>query len=273
VAKYPMTARRKLVIASWTRPTEGSIFGKLMIDATQALRYIEHLRETSGEKITITHLVGKAAALAMAQAPGLNGRLLFGRYIPHDTVDVSFLAAVEDGENLANAKVPEADKKTVVEICQSLNETVGRLRRGEDESFKKGMGPIKVLPTWLIRPILHATGWLTGSLGVEMKMFGLKRFPFGSIVITNVGMFGLDEGFAPQTPFARVPIWVMVGAINKHPMVVDDEVVVRPVLPVMATIDHRFMDGYQAGVLAKVVRETLTEPWKLDGLDAPPWGE
>ena len=32
---------------------------------------------------------------------------------------------------------------------------------------------------------------------------GLEAFPFGSAVITSVGMMGLDEGFAPPTPFAR----------------------------------------------------------------------
>ena len=269
--KYKMSLRRKLVIASWTRPTEGNIFGKLLLETTNVERYIEHLRETTDKKITISHVVGKAAAMALAQAPGLNGRILLGRYIPHETVDITYLVAIEEGGNLAKAKVDNTDQKSLVEICDELGAMAERLRSGKDENFKKSMGPLEALPSWLIRPILWLTGWLTSSLGVEMKMFGLERFPFGSCVVTNVGMFGLDEGYAPQTPFARVPIWVLVGGIKKQPVVVDDEIVIRPMLPVMATIDHRFMDGYQAGVMARVMREMFEEPWKLDGLDAPPW--
>lgn len=271
VAAYKMSLRRKLVIATWTRPTEGNIFGKLLLDTTEVERYIEHLRQTTDEKITISHVVGKAAALALAQSPGLNGRILFGRYIPHQTVDITYLVAIEDGGNLAKAKVANTDQKTLAEICRELREMAERLRSGQDESFKKSMGPLAVLPTWIIRPILGLTGWLASALGVEVKMFGVERFPFGSCVITNVGMFGLDEGFAPQTPFARVPIWVLVGAIKKQPVVIDDQIVIRPMLPVMATIDHRFLDGYQAGTMASVMREMFAEPWKLDGLDAPPW--
>jgi pyruvate dehydrogenase E2 component (dihydrolipoamide acetyltransferase) len=268
---YRMSTRRKLVIASWTRPTEGNIFGKLDIDATAAERYVDHLRRTTGEKVTVTHLVGKASALAMAKARGLNGRILFGRYVPHDTVDITFLVALEDGSNLAKAKVPDTDKKSVVEIARELGAMGERLRRGEDDQFKKSQGPLHLLPTWIIRPILWLTGWLTGALGIEMRIFGLERFPFGSLVITNVGMFGLEEGYAPQTPFARVPVWILVGVVKKKPVVVDDQIVIRPILPLMATLDHRFVDGAQLGTLAKILRDGLEQPWTLDGLDRPPW--
>lgn len=266
-----MSVRRKLVIASWTRPTEGNIYGRLNIDATNALRYIEHLRQHSDEKVTISHLVGKACALAMAAAPGLNGRIVFGRYVPHDTVDITFLVALEGGGNLAKAKVANTVSKSVTQIAAELRELAERLRSGKDEQFKKSQGPLALLPTWLIRPILFLTGWLTGALGLDMPMFGLERFPFGSLVITNVGMFGLDEGFAPQTPFARVPVWVLVGAVGKKPVVVDDQIVIRPMLPLMATLDHRFIDGAQLGDLARILRDTLENPWKLDGLEQAPW--
>lgn len=273
MTKNFMTPRRKLVIASWTRPTEANIFGKLEIDASNALRYLEHLRANSDARISITHLVGKAAALAMAAVPGINGRLLWGNFIPHESVDVTYLVTLEDGGNLAKAKVDNTDQKTVVEIADELGALAKRLREGKDDQFKKTQGPIAILPTWLLRPILWLTGWLTGSLGIGVKSLGLEKLPFGSCVITNVGMFGLDEGYAPQTPFARVPVWILVGAIKKKPWVIDDEVVVRPVLPIMATLDHRFVDGFQVAILAKTLRESLEQPWLLDGFEAAPWDD
>ena len=51
---------------------------------------------------------------------------------------------------------------------------------------------------------------------------------------------------------------------------IDGAVVVRKMITLTATIDHRFMDGYQGGILAKTVREMFESPWKLDGLQAPP---
>jgi pyruvate dehydrogenase E2 component (dihydrolipoamide acetyltransferase) len=100
---------------------------------------------------------------------------------------------------------------------------------------------------------------------------GLEAFPFGSAIITNVGSFGLEEAYAPPTPFARVPVLLLVGAVKDQPTVVDGQVVVRPMLNVMATIDHRFIDGAEIAILAKIVRQGVEQPWTLEGLSKPPW--
>ena len=255
--------RRKLAIATWSAPSEGNIYGKLTLDATKVLTYIAALRERTGEKVTIGHLVGKAVALALRAAPGLNGRIAFGRFIPHETVDVTFLVAVEGGADLAKAKIERVDEKSLVDISRALRERAERLRGGRDDEFEKSKGVVRMLPMWLLRPVLFLTGWLTAALGIEMKAFGLERFPFGSAVITNVGVFGVDEGFAPPTPFARVPVLVLVGAVSDRPAVVDGQVVVRPQITITATLDHRFIDGAQVAVLAKTVRGIFEEPERL----------
>ena len=259
-----MTTRRKLAIATWSAPSEGNIYGKLTVDATKLVEYVAHLREKHGEKVTVTHVAGKALALALADAPGLNGRIVFGRFVPHKTVDVTFLVVLGEGADLAKAKVQDADKKSVLEIAQELRGRAERLRAGKDDDFEKSKGLLRVLPTWLIRPIVGAVGWLTAALGLNLPALGLEAFPFGSAILTSVGMFGLDEGFAPPTPFARVPIYVLLGAVRPRPAVVDGEVVVRQQMTVTATMDHRFIDGFQGGVLAKVVRKVLEDPWSLE---------
>lgn len=264
-----MTTRRKLAIATWGPPDEGNIFGKLTLDATEALAYLQHIRDTTGEKVTITHLVGKVVGNALAKAPSLNGYIRFGRYVPHEHVNVTYLVALEEGADLAKAKVDDIDKKSIVEVARDLRARAERLRKGEDEAFKKSMGPIKILPTWLIRPILKITGWLTSSLGVNVPALGLEAFPFGSCIVTSVGMFGLDEGFAPFTPFARVPVLVLVGAVKDGVVAVDGVPTVRKQVTITATIDHRFLDGFQGGILAKIVRDQIEDPWRMAGIERP----
>jgi pyruvate/2-oxoglutarate dehydrogenase complex dihydrolipoamide acyltransferase (E2) component len=265
-----MTTRRKLAIATWSSPREANIYGKLTLDAGPALRYLDHLRATTGEKVSITHLVGRAVAEALKHAPGLKGRISLGRYIQHDSVAIAFLVALEEGADLAKAKVDNADQKSVADIARELRERAARLRGGKDADFEKSKGLLRLMPTWVLRPIVWLTGFLTGSLGVSVKGLGFERFPFGSCIVTSVGMFGLDEGFVPPTPFARVPIYVLVGAVRERPAVEDGRLIVQKQLTITATIDHRFIDGFQGGVLAKVVRQVFENPWRLDGLDGPP---
>ena len=84
-----------------------------------------------------------------------------------------------------------------------------------------------------------------------------------------MGMFGIDEGYIPPTPWARAPVWILIGAIKQQPAVVDGEIKARPIVAITATIDHRFMDGMKLAGLSKMVREVLENPWKLDGLEGP----
>ena len=265
-----MSTRRKLAIATWSSPREGNIYGKLTLDATEALAYLDWLRRTTGEKVTLTHLVGKVCGEALAQAPTLNGYIRLGTYIPHDTVDIAFLVALEEGGNLAKAKVCDIDKKSVADVARELRELAARLHRGQDEGFNKTQSPVKVLPTWLLRPLLYTTGLLTSSFGVSIPALGAEAFPFGACIVTSVGMFGLDEGYAPPTPFARVPVYVLVGAVRDSATVVNGEITVRKQLTITATLDHRFIDGHQAGTLARVVREVFENPWRLEGLPGRP---
>lgn len=270
MAKYKMSTRRKLAIATWSAPQEGNIYGKLVVDATKALAYLEMLRQKTGEKVSVTHLVGKAVGMALAKAPLLNGRISFGKFIPFPTVDLAFLIALEEGADLAKAKVSSVDKKSIVEIARELRERAGKLRSGGDKDFEKSKGLLRALPTWLLRPLVSMTGFLASSLGWEIKALGVEPFPFGTCIVTSVGMFGLDEGYVPPTPFARVPVYILVGAVRERPVVEGGKIVAQQQLTITATVDHRFVDGAPLGVMAKHLRALLEDPWLLGEPEADP---
>jgi pyruvate dehydrogenase E2 component (dihydrolipoamide acetyltransferase) len=257
------STRRKLAIATWGAPDEGNIYGKLTVDATELIKFIEHVRQKTGEKVTVTHLVGKAVALGLAKAPGLNGRIAWGTYYPHATVDIAYLVALDDGADLAKVKIAQMDQKPVSAVAAELRQRAEKLRQGKDSEFEKSKGMLRALPSWLIRPILKLTGWLTGSLGISMPALGLEAHPFGSCIVTSVGMLGIDEAFAPHTPFAQVPVLVLVGAVREAAVVQDGAIVARAQLTITATIDHRYVDGFQLATVAKTIRATLENPWDL----------
>ncbi len=260
----PNSTRRKLAIATWSRPTEGNIYGKMTVDCSAALRYIAALRESSGEKVTMTHLVIKAVGEALKQVPTMNGRIVFGRYVPFDTVDVSCLVALQEGADLAKVKVCDVDKKSVVDIAKELRARAEKLIAGKDDDFEKSKGVLRALPTWLLKPLIWAVGWLSSALGASIPALGVEPFPFGSCIITSVGMLGVDEGYAPPTPFARTPLLVLIGAVADRPAVVDGELAITPQMILTATIDHRFMDGFQGGTLVRIMRQVMADPARLD---------
>lgn len=265
-----MTTRRKLAIATWKAPSEGNIYGRLALDTEQVKRYLAWLRQTTGKKVTLTTFVGACVARGLAQTPSLNGRIWLGRYIPHETVAISFLVALEEGGDLGKAKVDLADEKGPLGITDELAELAGKLRKGKDEAFNKSKGVIRLLPTWLLRPMLRWVGWLGGCGGLSLPALGVEPYPFGAAIITSIGMLGIDEGLVPPTPFAHVPLYVCVGAERTVPAEWDGQLALRPQVVLTATIDHRFIDGFQLATLARLLRELFANPWVFSGLEGPP---
>lgn len=269
MAFYRMSTRKKLAIATWSSPREGNIYGKLTLDLTKTLQYIDILRQ-KGQRITITHIVGNAAGKALKRTPDLNGRIVWGRYVPHETADIAFLVSLDGGGDLAKVKVCDVDKKTNLDIANELKARAENLRCGKDEAFERSKPMLRWMPTWLLRPLVWAIGYVVGAIGMEIKALGLEKFPFGSCIVTSVGMFGIDEGYAPPTPFARVPVYLAITRIKERPVARNGQMIIRPELDLMATIDHRFIDGHQGAMLAKQMRELIESPWLLDGLSEMP---
>jgi len=83
----------------------------------------------------------------------------------------------------------------------------------------------------------------------------------GTFTITNGGIFGSMM----STPILNQPQSAILGmhTIQKRAMVVDDEVVVRPMMYLALTYDHRIIDGKDSVQFLVAVKELLEDPGRL----------
>jgi pyruvate dehydrogenase E2 component (dihydrolipoamide acetyltransferase) len=51
-----------------------------------------------------------------------------------------------------------------------------------------------------------------------------------------------------------------VGELAERPVVVDHQVVARPVIPITATLDHRYVDGWHVAKAMRALRAYLADP-------------
>lgn len=250
---------RKIAGASWGHPDDPQIFGDLDVDATNLLAFIAASR-AAGIRLTLTTLAGRAIAVALGAHPDLNVRLYRGRFIPRGSVDVFFIVSAEEGKELTGVKIDEADKKSAVAVARELEERAQRARTGTDEEIGKTKRMIARTPRRLLRGSIRATAWLTTDRNVDLKRYGMPRQPFGSAMVSSVGMFGIQRAYIPLANYYRVPFIILVGEVTDRAVVVDGEVVARPVLTLSATIDHRYLDGFHASRLAGSARAYLEDP-------------
>jgi pyruvate/2-oxoglutarate dehydrogenase complex dihydrolipoamide acyltransferase (E2) component len=254
---------RRLAASTWRRPHDPSAYGWLDIDVSRALSYLDELNASSNVKVTLTHLVGKALATAIASCPEVNGVLRRGQLHLRDSVDVFFQVAYEHGGNLSGAKIARVHAKSVREIAAELAQVASAIRAHAPHELARSDARLSRLPAALRTLTLRAVETAVYDWGLDLSRFGVPQDGFGSAMVTNVGVFGLPHGLAPLLPFTRVPILLTIGAVHDAALVEAGQVVVRPVLPVGVTLDHRVLDGAQAGTLAKHFQAAMADPSAL----------
>ena len=80
----------------------------------------------------------------------------------------------------------------------------------------------------------------------------------GTITVTNVGVFGVDGGTPIITP-GQAAILAM-GRIMHKPWVVDDSIVIRPIMQLTFSFDHRIIDGALGSRALASVANYLADP-------------
>jgi pyruvate dehydrogenase E2 component (dihydrolipoamide acetyltransferase) len=80
----------------------------------------------------------------------------------------------------------------------------------------------------------------------------------GTFTISNLGMFGIEQFVAVLNPPQAAIL--AVGATEDRPVVVDGDVVVRPMMSMTLTVDHRAVDGAEGADFLRTVKRFLEEP-------------
>lgn len=274
----PFSVWRKIAMATWRPRTDPIISATMDVEATGLEAYIEQVRAATGQHVTPMHVVGRAAAKVFQALPGLNGRVVFGSFLPSPTIDCFFVVSLRadpvagteaSATDLSGAVVRRIDDKPPWTIAKELGDRAARIRHDDDPQFKRAKAIAKTLPPLLLRQVMDGIGFVTESLQLPLPLFGLEARPYGSILVSNVGTYGLETASAPVPTFCHVPFVIVVGAVTDKVVAHDGQPVVRPVLPLTMTLDHRFVDGYQAATMARVFREYMEDPGAVDPVPTP----
>lgn len=89
----------------------------------------------------------------------------------------------------------------------------------------------------------------------------LEDMTGGTFTITNGGVFGSMMG----TPIINPPQSAILGmhATKMRPVCVGNKIEARPIMYVALTYDHRIIDGREAVLFLRQIKETIEDPKRL----------
>jgi len=266
-AKEDVSSFRRIAIGTWETTYDPSVYGTMELRMDRAMEYLAAFRKATGKRVTVTHLIAKAMAAALARMPDANAILRFNKLYLRKNIGVFFQVAMDDeGEgkiDLSGATLYDVEKKSLAAVIEEFEDKVRKVKKREDPALEGTRSALKKIPFALMNPTLKFISFLNYTLNLDLQKFGVPKDAFGSVMITNIGSIGLDQAFVPLVPYSRVPILLALGAVREQAVVDDGKIAVGKVMKVNATFDHRFIDGLHAAIMSRVLREHMDRPYEF----------
>lgn len=183
--------------------------------------------EQLGVRVSLVALYARALALAVRQVPICNATLEGDEVTLWENVDVSMAVAVpgqnEFDSGLLVPVIRDVETKGVVQISREMKDLVSRARSGQLQGAEMGNHTVT----------LSSTSGLSapGAWAVSAPILNLPAV----------------LAFQPGTP-------------KRSPVVNDEQVVIRDILPCGLTFDHRATDGAPVAEFVRVITDLLGNP-------------
>src|SRR5581483_3587266 len=223
----PMNAMRKGIAEHMRRSldTAAHVTSAIEVDMSKVVAIRERLKteyqKSYGVNPTYLIFVARAAADTLLQYPWINGEIRGDQIVTRPYVNLGFAVELAEGKGLIVPVVKNAEGLNLLGLARAVTDVAERARNKQ------------LLP---------------------------DEVQGGTFTITNPGGYGTFHG----TPVISQPQSAILGtyAVVKRPWVIQDELgedvlVIRPIMNLTLTYDHRLIDGALAGRFLRDLREKL----------------
>lgn len=195
---------------------------QMEVDAGPLMEFRAHLNATAdkngGNKYTVNDFILKAVIRAAQAQPAINAAWDGDAIVKFKSVGLSVAIAVDDG--LVTPVIKQAEKKTLLEISQSVKDLAGK---------------------------------------AKTKKLSPDDFAGGTITVSNLGAYGIDQFAAiinpPQAAIVAIGSIRKTPVVNDK-----GQIVVGQRMWVGLSGDHRVVDGAVAATFLAEMRKLLENP-------------
>lgn len=195
---------------------------QMEVDAGPLMEFRAHLNatneKTGGNKYTVNDFILKAVIRAAQAQPAINAAWDGDAIVKFKSVGLSVAIAIEDG--LVTPVIKQAEKKTLLEISQSVKDLAGKAKN---------------------------------------KKLSPDDFAGGTITVSNLGAYGIDQFSAIINP-PQAAIIAIGSIRNAPVVNDKGQIVVGQRMWIGLSGDHRVVDGAVAATFLAELRKFLESP-------------
>ncbi|MCA9518864.1 MAG: 2-oxo acid dehydrogenase subunit E2 [Myxococcales bacterium] len=242
-------------------------------------RYLEQVNKRF--HVDVTHAIVAAIANGMKKAPSMNRFVVGRRLYQRKGIWITFSMKrkkLDKQAKLAAVKRLIPEDQSFFGLCAGLEENI-KVERSDTKTYlDKELGLLSKIPRPVLKVGVSLLKWLDYN-NLLPADFIKNDAMYTGVFAANLGSLGMNAGYHHLYEWGTCPLFIMIGAIEERPVVVDGQVVVKRVIPLRFTYDERIDDGLNAGLGIKGVVDALEHPFELlgcvaaDGSDDHPIGD
>jgi len=224
--KIPYTGMRKIIgdRLSQSKFTAPHIYLTTSVNMFEVIKLLKKFSSAIENKISINDFLIFTVAKALSEHLKINCSLVGKEIVYHKDINIGVAVALEEG--LIVPVLKNANKKSLSILSEELKKLIKLAR---------------------------------------LKKLILNDYQGGTFTVSNLGMYGIEQFTAILNPPEAAIL--AVGEIKKVPMVIEEEeiekIVVRPVMKITLSVDHRLIDGAMAASFLKQLKDDLEFPENL----------
>ena len=120
VKKNDVSSFRKIAIGTWRTAYDPSVYGTLQLRMDEAVRYLAEFRAKTGKRLTVSHMMAKAAAMVLKELPRRQRDPALEPHLPRKRIGVFFQVVMTDEGtakvDLSGATLYDVEDKSLLEI-------------------------------------------------------------------------------------------------------------------------------------------------------------
>jgi pyruvate dehydrogenase E2 component (dihydrolipoamide acetyltransferase) len=213
-------------------------------DMTSAVELRQAFRD-KGVPITYTHLIVRAAAVALARNPDLHHLTAGNRRLQPAGVDIC-LSIAGEGAVTPVLILKDADRRSLASLAREVKERAHEVRLADEKTMR----------------LLRRCGWLipgahfrTALIRFLLSRVGYRRMVSGTFQVTVVSNVDVAVPFLFNTAAA-----LGAGQVRDRVIAIDGQARVRPTVILACCCNHTMWNGMDAARFLNAVKAELEAP-------------
>jgi len=246
-------------------PSDPTMIWGTDVDVTGLDDYLQDVNRQSASLVSPAHVLVRAVASAIRLHPEINRRVIGSRVYRFKQINVMMALFNRWRPGGGNVVIERADEL-------SLGDVAAELWRLHEASMRNPPRPpasprLERIKRFAARHMVPLYLWFVNN--INQPALGEHAAEHGAGVHVNYiatrNLAPLQMYKASRFPCETCLTNVTMGAAEKRPAVINDQIVIRKIAPLFVRSDHRIIDASQLGPFVASLRRFLMEPALMEG--------